>query len=201
MAATMNMLVDILDLKRIEENILRGRSPDEDLQRVFGGQVAGQALVAAGRTVPPDRPVHSLQAYFIRPGDSGVPIVYTVDRIRDGCSFTTRRAVAVQHGRAIFALSASFQVAEQGPEYQEAPMPEHQIPRRSRSGRSGSRSTAPGVPARWLRPRPVEVRHASDPPWPTAAHGRHGRWSGCAPRGRSPMSHCCTSAPSATPAT
>jgi acyl-CoA thioesterase-2 len=118
MATTMNMLVDLLDLERIEENIFRGRSPDEDLQRVFGGQVAGQALVAAGQTVPPDRPVHSLHAYFIRPGDPDVPIVYTVDRIRDARSFTTRRVVAVQHGRAIFTLSASFQVAETGPEYQ-----------------------------------------------------------------------------------
>jgi acyl-CoA thioesterase II len=88
--------------------------------------VAGQALVAAGRTVPPDRPVHPLHAYFIRPGDPDVPIVYTVDRIRDGRSFTTRRVVAVQHGRTIFALSASFQVAESGPEYQ-ALMPESAV--------------------------------------------------------------------------
>jgi hypothetical protein len=128
MVTAQGMLVELLDLERIEVDIFRGRSPDENLQRVFGGQVAGQALVAAGRTVPPDRPVHSLHAYFIRPGDPDVPIVYTVDRIRDGRSFTTRRVVAVQHGRAIFALSASFQVAERGPEYQslmpEAPDPE-----------------------------------------------------------------------------
>ena len=123
MVTTQGMLVELLDLERIEVDIFRGRSPDENLQRVFGGQVAGQALVAAGRTVPPDRPVHSLHAYFIRPGDPDLPIVYTVDRIRDGRSFTTRRVVAVQNGRAIFALSASFQVAERGPEYQEAPMP------------------------------------------------------------------------------
>jgi len=103
---TQGMLVKLLDLERIEVDIFRGRSPDENLQRVFGGQVAGQALVAAGRTVPPDRPVHSLHAYFIRPGDPDLPIVYTVDRIRDGRSFTTRRVVAVQNGRAIFALSA-----------------------------------------------------------------------------------------------
>src|SRR5215218_9918904 len=107
-------------------DIFRGRSPDENLQRVFGGQVAGQALVAAGRTVPPDRPVRWLHACFIRPGDPDLPIVYTVDRIRDGRSFTTRRVVAVQHGRAIFALSASFQVAETGPEYQ-SPMPESAV--------------------------------------------------------------------------
>lgn len=101
MVTTQGMLVELLDLERIEVDIFRGRSPDENLQRVFGGQVAGQALIAAGRTVPPDRPVHSLHAYFIRPGDPDLPIVYTVDRIRDGRSFTTRRVVAVQHGRAI----------------------------------------------------------------------------------------------------
>src|SRR5919108_5268284 len=104
---TLKELLDLLDLEQIEVNIFRGRSPEERVQRVFGGQVAGQALVAAGRAVPPDRPVHSLHAYFIPPGDPDVPIVYTVDRIRDGRSFTTRRVVAVQHGRAIFALSAS----------------------------------------------------------------------------------------------
>ena len=126
MVTTKGMLVDLLDLERIEVDIFRGRSPDENLQRVFGGRVAGQALVAAGRTVPPDRPVHSLHAYFIRPGDPDLPIIYTVDRIRDGRSFTTRRVVAVQHGRAIFALSASFQMAETGPEYQ-SPMPESAV--------------------------------------------------------------------------
>ncbi|MGH3423759.1 MAG: acyl-CoA thioesterase, partial [Nocardioidaceae bacterium] len=107
-------LLDILDLEQIEWNIFRGRSPDEPLQRVFGGQVAGQALVAAGRTVPTERSVHSLHAYFIRPGDPGVPIVYLVDRVRDGRSFTTRRVSAVQHGEVIFALSASFHRAEEG---------------------------------------------------------------------------------------
>src|SRR5919198_2500332 len=121
--AVLDQLIELLDLERIEENIYRGVSPRSRSVRVFGGQVAGQALVAVGRTVPPERKVHSLHAYFIRPGDPTVPIVYEVDRIRDGRSFTTRRAVAVQHGKAIFALSASFQVVETGPEYQ-APMPE-----------------------------------------------------------------------------
>ncbi|HZQ86756.1 MAG TPA: acyl-CoA thioesterase domain-containing protein, partial [Acidimicrobiales bacterium] len=100
-------LVKLLDLEVIEVNIFRGQSPDENRQRVFGGQVAGQALVAAGRTVQHGS-VHSLHAYFLRPGDPTVPIVYQVDRIRDGRSFTTRRVVAVQHGRPIFNLSASF---------------------------------------------------------------------------------------------
>jgi acyl-CoA thioesterase II len=113
-------LLDLLDLEQIEVNIFRGRSPEERQQRVFGGQVAGQALVAAGRTVPDDRSVHSLHAYFIRPGDPAVPIIYSVDRVRDGRSFTTRRVSAVQHGKVIFTLSASFQVAEDGLEHQAA---------------------------------------------------------------------------------
>ena len=105
--AVLDQLIELLDLERIEENIYRGVSPRSRSVRVFGGQVAGQALVAVGRTVPPERKVHSLHAYFIRPGDPQVPIVYEVDRIRDGGSFTTRRVVAIQHGRAIFHLSAS----------------------------------------------------------------------------------------------
>jgi len=110
----LDSLVDLLDLEQIEANIFRGRSPSDWRQRVFGGQVAGQALVAAGRTVPADRPVHSLHAYFIRPGDPAVPIVYLVDRVRDGRSFTTRRVSAIQHGKTIFTLSASFHRAEPG---------------------------------------------------------------------------------------
>src|SRR5690606_13376634 len=113
----------LLDLEPIEVNIFRGVSPDENRQRIFGGQVAGQALVAAARTVDPERHVHSLHAYFLRAGDPKVPVLYEVDRIRDGGSFTTRRVVAIQHGRAIFNMSASFQVPEEG--YDHAfPMPE-----------------------------------------------------------------------------
>ncbi|HEX2564936.1 MAG TPA: acyl-CoA thioesterase domain-containing protein, partial [Acidimicrobiales bacterium] len=89
-------LVEVLDLEPIEVNIFRGVSPKEDRQRIFGGQVAGQALVAAARTVPPDRPVHSLHAYFLRAGDPRVPVLYEVDRLRDGGSFTTRRVAAIQ---------------------------------------------------------------------------------------------------------
>src|SRR5438874_3524307 len=120
-------LLDILDLEPIEVNIFRGRSPDESRQRVFGGQVAGQALVAAGRTVDADRPVHSLHAYFLRPGDPTVPIIYDVDRIRDGASFTTRRVVAIQHGKAIFNFQASFHVPETGLDHQ-LEMPESPPP-------------------------------------------------------------------------
>jgi acyl-CoA thioesterase-2 len=107
-----------LDLEPIEVNIFRGVSPEASRQRVFGGQVAGQALVAAARTLDDDRPVHSLHAYFLRPGDPSVPILYEVDRIRDGRSFTTRRVVAIQHGRAIFNLAASFHAPEEGLEHQ-----------------------------------------------------------------------------------
>jgi acyl-CoA thioesterase-2 len=118
MGTALDDMLAILELEPLEVNLFRGVSPDEDRQRVFGGQVAGQALVAAGRTVDPSRRVHSLHAYFLRPGDPTVPIVFEVDRIRDGRSFTTRRVVAIQHGRAIFNLSASFQIIEDGPEHQ-----------------------------------------------------------------------------------
>lgn len=110
----MDELVRLLDLEDIEVNVFRGVSPDIDMQRVFGGQVAGQALVAAARTTEPDRQIHSLHAYFLRPGDPKVPILYEVDRQRDGRTFTTRRVVAIQHGRPIFNLSAPFHVPEPG---------------------------------------------------------------------------------------
>ena len=110
----MDALVEVLDLEPIEVNIFRGVSPQEHRQRIFGGQVAGQALVAAARTVAPDRRVHSLHAYFLRAGDPKVPVLYEVERLRDGGSFTTRRVAAIQHGKVIFNLSASFQVAEEG---------------------------------------------------------------------------------------
>ena len=115
--APVDDLLALLDLESIEQNLFRGQSPDEKRQRVFGGQVAGQALVAATRTVETGL-VHSLHAYFLRPGDPTIPIVYEVERIRDGRSFTTRRVVAIQHGQAIFHLSASFHGIEQGLEHQ-----------------------------------------------------------------------------------
>jgi len=114
-------LISLLDLEPIEVNIFRGVSPNERSQRVFGGQVLGQALVAATRTVE-DRACHSLHAYFLVAGDPKVPILYEVDRSRDGKSFSSRRVVAIQHGRQIFHMSVSFQVDERGPEHQiEAP--------------------------------------------------------------------------------
>ena len=117
MQAEVDDLIKLLDLEPIEEDIFRGVSPQEDRQRVFGGQVAGQALVAATRTVE-DRSVHSLQAYFIRPGDVAAPLVYLVERVRDGRSFSTRRVTAIQHGQPIFAMSASFHKEEEGFEHQ-----------------------------------------------------------------------------------
>lgn len=165
-------LVALLDLEKIEENSYRGVSPRNSTVRVFGGQVAGQALVAAGRTVPVERKVHSLHAYFIRPGDPSVPIVYEVDRIRDGRSFTTRRVVAVQHGNAIFSLSASFQRAEKGldhsDEMPEAPAPET-LPTLTERLRN-----YPQLLQYRTQPRPIDIRYVNDPPWVTRETGRHG---------------------------
>ncbi|HTQ91272.1 MAG TPA: acyl-CoA thioesterase II [Streptosporangiaceae bacterium] len=156
MGKALDRLIELLDLEPIEVNIFRGRSPDENRQRVFGGQVAGQALVAAGRTVPADRPVHSLHAYFIRPGDTTVPIVYLVDRVRDGRSFTTRRVSAVQHGEAIFTLSASFHHAEPGPEHAN-PMPD--VPPPETVERNSDRmARLLGQAPRQLQESPIDLR-------------------------------------------
>lgn len=119
MPQSVEELLSLLDLETIEEGLFRGRQPETSLQRVFGGQVASQALVAAARTTDADRVLHSLHAYFLRPGDTAVPILYDVERTRDGRSFSTRRVVARQHGRPIFYMSASSQVPEQGLEHQD----------------------------------------------------------------------------------
>src|SRR3954453_3819639 len=123
MGRALDDLISLLELEQLEVNLFRGVSPDEDRQRVFGGQVAAQALIAAGGTGDPDRPGPSLHAFFLRPGDPKIPIVYDVDRIRDGHSFTTRRVVAIQHGKPIFNLSASFHITDPGPDHQ-YPMPD-----------------------------------------------------------------------------
>jgi acyl-CoA thioesterase-2 len=120
MVASVPELLTLLDLERIDDDVLRGHPPTTTLQRVFGGQVLAQALVAGARTVPEDRAPHSLHGYFLRPGDPAVPIVYVVERTRDGGSFTTRRVVARQHGRPIFHMTASFQIVEPGLEHQDA---------------------------------------------------------------------------------
>jgi acyl-CoA thioesterase-2 len=162
--AAVDALVQLLDLEAIEVNIFRGISPDEDRQRVFGGQVAGQALVAAARTVEPGRSVHSLHAYFLRPGDPTVPILYEVDRIRDGRSFTTRRVVAIQHGKAIFNLQSSFQVPEEGLEHQ-APMPETPPPEDLPDFEERMGPYAEALGDYFHRPRPIDHRHVDwNPP-------------------------------------
>jgi acyl-CoA thioesterase-2 len=157
----LDRLIRILDLEELDVNLFRGRTPKEDRLRVFGGQVAGQALVAAGRTVL-EGIVHSLHAYFLRPGDPSVPILYQVDRIRDGRSFSTRRVVAIQRGAAIFTLAASFQRPEEGLEHA-LPMPEAPDPESLPTFRERAEAALPTAPPeleRWLRrERPIDVRH------------------------------------------
>lgn len=157
-------LIHLLDLEVIEVNIFRGRSPSEDRQRVFGGQVAGQALVAAARTVDDrDRRVHSLHAYFLRPGDPGTPILYEVDRIRDGKSFTTRRVVAIQHGQAIFNLQASFHIPEPGFNHQ-VPMPDVPAPDTLPDFKTRMAPHRDLIGAWYDRPRPIDLRYVEGDP-------------------------------------
>ena len=163
----LDRLVALLDLERIEDNIFRGVSQPQSLVRVFGGQVAGQALVAAGRTVPGERHVHSLHAYFIRPGDPRVPIVYNVDRVRDGRSFTTRRVVAIQHGQVIFALAASFQVPEVGLEHADE-MPEVPPPDQLEDWGSWARRSGDNPAPITQVPRPFDLRFITPPIWATS---------------------------------
>ena len=163
MSDALEFLVDLLDLEPIEVNIFRGVNPNEDRQRVFGGQVAAQSLMAAGRTVESGRP-HSLHAYFLRPGDPSVPILYEVDRIRDGRSFTTRRVVAIQHGRAIFNLSASFHVDEPGPSHQ-IPMPEVPDPEELESLVTRLEPYRETLGDWFARPHPIDQRHIGELPF------------------------------------
>lgn len=157
-------LIDLLDLEQIERNHFRGNSPEDAWQRVYGGQVLGQALVAASRTVEDaDRHAHSLHAYFLRPGDPKHPILYEVDRIRDGRSFTTRRVVAIQHGRPIFNMSISFQVREDGLTHQfempDVPPPEDlesEIVLRRRHAEAAGLDDE--IIQRFARERPMEMR-------------------------------------------
>ncbi|MER6343169.1 acyl-CoA thioesterase II [Streptomyces sp. NPDC001595] len=168
MSQALEDLLDLLDLEQIEENIFRGQSRSAVVPRVFGGQVAAQALVAAGRTVPEDRPAHSLHAYFLRMGDPGAPIVYNVERLRDGRSFTTRRVVAVQHGRPIFSLSASFQTYEEGLDHQSAmpPAPDPDSLLTSRERFAGYDHLDPRIVERFLEAREaIDLRYAEEPPY------------------------------------
>ncbi|MDP3739657.1 MAG: acyl-CoA thioesterase II [Hyphomonadaceae bacterium] len=153
-------LVSLLDIERIEVNLFRGHSPDDGMKRVFGGQVIAQALVAAYRTVE-NRVCHSLHAYFIRPGDPNVPILYEVDRARDGKSFTTRRVVAIQHGEQILNLAASFQVPEQGFTHQSA-APDVKKPAELKSEDELRALAKDHIPKefqkQFARPRPIELK-------------------------------------------
>ncbi len=151
----------LLDLEVIEDNLFRGRQPDTSMQRVFGGQVAAHALVAAEHTVPDRYLVHSLHSYFLRPGDTSVPIVYDVESVREGRSFATRRVIARQHGRPIFAMTLNFQVPEEGLEHQD-PMPDvpapEDCPSLAEMTRGSGRDTE-----EWQREwAALEVRHAGD---------------------------------------
>lgn len=165
MTDVLTELVELLALERIEENLFRGQSQDLGWGTVFGGQVLGQALSAAVQTVPRERHVHSLHAYFLRPGDVRRPILYEVDRIRDGASFTTRRVVAVQGGKAIFNLATSFQKEEPGFDHQDA-MPDVPPPESLRSEAERLEVAKAKIPAalfeRASRPRPFEMR-TTDP--------------------------------------
>jgi acyl-CoA thioesterase-2 len=164
MQTSVQSLLETLDLEQLELNFFRGRQPDEKRQRVFGGQVAGQALVAAGRTVE-NRGVHSLHAYFLRPGDPTVPILYEVERTRDGRSFTTRRVTAIQHGRPIFTLSASFHIEEETFDHQaempDVPDPEELVDWQTQMRRTiEARDDVDEETRAWVeRDRAIESRH------------------------------------------
>jgi len=162
--SAMDQLLETLDLERLEENLFRGKSPQIGWQRVFGGQVIAQALMAAQRTTPDDRFVHSLHGYFLLPGDPKVPIVYQVERLRDGSSFTTRRVTGIQHGRAIFAMSVSSQIEESGYDHQ-AQMPAIKQPEGLMSEAEFQKvflAKAPDMVKRyWGHKRPVEIRPVS----------------------------------------
>lgn len=180
MSGALNTLLSILDIETLGDNAFRGRSPKTGWQRVFGGQVIGQALVAAQRTVTPDRHVHSLHAYFMRPGDPAVPIDYEAERTRDGQSFSTRHVTAFQHGKAIFALSASFQADEEGLDFHmeapaEVPRPDMLLSEKELIARFIDR-VPESVRRYWERERPIEMKpvnidhYISNRPQPPRQH-------------------------------
>jgi len=161
MQKPLDALVSLLDLEELEVNLFRGRSPQGDSQRVFGGQVLGQALTAAGRTVS-SGVVHSFHSYFLRPGDPKTPILYQVDRTKDGRAFTTRRVIAIQHGRAIFHMETSFHEPEPGHRHQDE-MPDVPAPESLPTWHERLKDYARNAPkdlAGWmLRPRPFDSRY------------------------------------------
>ena len=182
MSKVLDEIVKLLALERIEENLFRGQSQDLGWGTVFGGQVLGQALSACVQTVPPERRVHSLHAFFLRPGDVTKPIVYDVDRIRDGGSFTTRRVVAIQSGHAIFNLAASFQKIEAGFEHHDA-MPDAPAPESLPNEQERMASYAERLPKfvreRAVAERPFELRPTDvedDPFHPSPKPARRMVW-------------------------
>ncbi|MFZ5722746.1 MAG: acyl-CoA thioesterase II [Pseudomonadota bacterium] len=170
----LSALLGLLDVEPLENNLFRGQSHDIGNKSVFGGQVLGQALAAALKTVDPARSVHSLHGYFLRPGDVKVPIVYDVDRIRDGKSFTTRRIRAIQHGEAIFNMAVSCQLPEAGVEHQ-GDMPAAPAPETLKSEYDWRQEWAHHLPekarATFVRRRPVDLRPV-DPQNPFAPDRR-----------------------------
>jgi acyl-CoA thioesterase-2 len=181
MSDVLHELLQLLRLERIEHNLFRGQSQDLGWGSIFGGQVLGQALSAAAQTVPPERPVHSLHGYFLRQGKASTPVVYDVDCIRDGGSFTTRRVVAIQNGEAIFSMSASFQQLEEGYDHA-SPMPSMPGPDDLVSEGELLRRAADSIPEK-LRTiataaRPIEIRpiEPSNPLRPEKKPPHRGVW-------------------------
>jgi acyl-CoA thioesterase-2 len=193
MSTPLTRLIELLAVEEIEVDLYRGANTDAGWVRVYGGQVVAQALAAAQRTVPEDRPVHSLHSYFIRPGEPRIPILYKVDRERDGASFTTRRVTAIQHGRAIFSLAASFQQRETGFAHQD-PMPETKGPEGLLSEAEWNAKAGDRIPEPWRtiwasRDRPFEFRpvHPSNPFKPKALPPATQNWfraDGAVPEGQ-----------------
>ncbi|RYZ55063.1 MAG: acyl-CoA thioesterase II [Proteobacteria bacterium] len=181
MAEALDKLLSLLDIKEIEKQVYLGHSEDLGFRNLFGGQVLGQALIAAGRTVEADRPPHSLHGYFIRPGNSEDPLYYEVDLIRSGRSFSTRRVVAKQNGLAIFSMSASFQAPESGLEHQ-IEMPSVPGPEGIASEQDRARQAAALIPeksrAQWTRERPIEYREINpmNPFQPKVAEAKRQVW-------------------------
>lgn len=161
MSQALEKLLDLLDLEKIEEGIFRGQSEDLGLRQVFGGQVVGQAIYAAKQTVPAERTVHSFHSYFLRPGDSSKPIIYDVETLRDGNSFSARRVSAIQNGKPIFYMTASFQSQEEGFEHQNT-MPDVPPPEGLMSETDIARQFSHLIPEKvrekFIGPQPIEMR-------------------------------------------
>ena len=190
-------LLTLLDIETIDDNLFRGSQQASVLPRVFGGQVAAQALVAAARTTDPAYVVHSLHSYFLQPGDTGAPIVYDVEALRDGRSFATRRVLARQHGRPIFAMTTDFQKPEEGLDHQDVfpddvPSPEDSLDPMARRS-DGEFTEWDAIAMRYVAPRPTCCRRTRS--------GPAGSASGSRSTASCPTTRWCTQRPSPTPPT